>query len=74
MPEIVQLPPDMVFTSPEEERLYRKQRLAAGFRLFSKFGFDEGSPATSPPVTPSTSTTSGSTRSACTSATSGSPT
>ncbi len=25
-----------------EERLHRKQRLAAGFRLFSKFGFDEG--------------------------------
>ncbi len=24
------------------ERLYRKQRLAASFRLFSKFGFDEG--------------------------------
>ncbi len=28
--------------SIEEERLYRKQRLAAGFRLFGKFGFDEG--------------------------------
>ena len=26
----------------EEERLHRKQRLAAAFRLFSKFGFDEG--------------------------------
>jgi ribulose-5-phosphate 4-epimerase/fuculose-1-phosphate aldolase len=26
----------------EEERLHRKQRLAAGFRLFSKFGFEEG--------------------------------
>ncbi len=26
----------------EEERLHRKQRLAASFRLFSKFGFDEG--------------------------------
>ncbi len=25
-----------------EERLHRKQRLAAAFRLFSKFGFDEG--------------------------------
>ena len=24
------------------ERLHRKQRLAAAFRLFSKFGFDEG--------------------------------
>jgi ribulose-5-phosphate 4-epimerase/fuculose-1-phosphate aldolase len=28
--------------SVEEERLHRKQRLAASFRLFSKFGFDEG--------------------------------
>ncbi len=26
----------------EEERTYRKQRLAAGFRLFARFGFDEG--------------------------------
>src|SRR5580704_13624572 len=32
----------MEFDSPEEERLHRKQRLAAAFRLFSKFGFDEG--------------------------------
>src|SRR3954467_7805333 len=30
------------FDTVEEERLYRKQRLAAGFRLFGKFGFDEG--------------------------------
>ncbi len=30
------------FANVEEERLHRKQRLAAGFRLFSKFGFDEG--------------------------------
>ena len=30
------------FQSVEEERLHRKQRLAAGFRLFSKFGFEEG--------------------------------
>jgi ribulose-5-phosphate 4-epimerase/fuculose-1-phosphate aldolase len=28
--------------STEEERLHRKQRLAAAFRLFSKCGFDEG--------------------------------
>src|SRR5687767_13332881 len=27
---------------PVEERLYRKQRLAAAFRLFGRFGFDEG--------------------------------
>jgi ribulose-5-phosphate 4-epimerase/fuculose-1-phosphate aldolase len=26
----------------DDERLYRKQRLAASFRLFGKFGFDEG--------------------------------
>ena len=31
-----------VFANPEDERRHRKQRLAAGFRLFSKFGFDEG--------------------------------
>lgn len=42
MPEIVTYPPDGVFDSPEQERLHRKQRLAAGFRLFSRFGFDEG--------------------------------
>jgi ribulose-5-phosphate 4-epimerase/fuculose-1-phosphate aldolase len=30
------------FTSVDEERLHRKQRLAASFRLFSRFGFDEG--------------------------------
>ena len=28
--------------SVEDERLYRKQRLAASFRLFSRFGFDMG--------------------------------
>jgi ribulose-5-phosphate 4-epimerase/fuculose-1-phosphate aldolase len=30
------------FETPDQERLHRKQRLAAAFRLFSKFGFDEG--------------------------------
>ena len=30
------------FDSVEEERQHRKQRLAAGFRLFGKFGFEEG--------------------------------
>lgn len=38
--------PDDIVTAPErtieEERLHRKQRLAAAFRLFSKCGFDEG--------------------------------
>jgi len=30
------------FDSPEEERLYRKQHLAAAFRVFADRGFDEG--------------------------------
>jgi ribulose-5-phosphate 4-epimerase/fuculose-1-phosphate aldolase len=30
------------FASVEDERLHRKQRLAASFRLFAKYGFDEG--------------------------------
>ncbi|MFI5046545.1 MAG: class II aldolase/adducin family protein [Acidimicrobiia bacterium] len=30
------------FDSVDEERRHRKERLAAGFRLFSKFGFEEG--------------------------------
>ncbi|GAC1517332.1 MAG: class II aldolase/adducin family protein [Acidimicrobiales bacterium] len=30
------------FDNVEDERRHRKERLAAGFRLFSKFGFDEG--------------------------------
>src|SRR5919106_5454099 len=30
------------FDSVEQERLHRKQRLAAAFRLFGRFGFDEG--------------------------------
>ncbi|MFC4766122.1 class II aldolase/adducin family protein [Effusibacillus consociatus] len=37
---IVPQPPS--FQSPEEERRHRKERLAAAFRLFSLFGFDEG--------------------------------
>src|SRR3954453_9913829 len=41
MPDLhLPLPP--TFASVEEERQYRKVRLAAAFRLFSKFGFDEG--------------------------------
>lgn len=42
MPEVMQLPPQMAFDDPADERIHRKQRLAASFRLFSKFGFDEG--------------------------------
>src|SRR5690242_9802740 len=30
------------FATVEEERRHRKQRLAAAFRLFGQFGFDEG--------------------------------
>src|SRR5260370_21880233 len=30
------------FATLEEERRHRKERLAAAFRLFAKFGFDEG--------------------------------
>jgi ribulose-5-phosphate 4-epimerase/fuculose-1-phosphate aldolase len=42
------MPPDRVppqfpaFSSVEEERRHRKQRLAAAFRLFGQFGLDEG--------------------------------
>ena len=31
-----------VFESVEEERLHRKQELAAAFRVFGRFGFSEG--------------------------------
>jgi len=34
--------PAMVFADQDEERLHLKQRLAAAFRLFGRFGFDEG--------------------------------
>ena len=37
-----QLPMPPTFATFEEERRHRQERLAAGFRLFSKFGFDEG--------------------------------
>src|SRR5437588_2275837 len=30
------------FATPAEERRHRKERLAAAFRLFARFGFDEG--------------------------------
>jgi ribulose-5-phosphate 4-epimerase/fuculose-1-phosphate aldolase len=39
MPDLGYLPK---FDTVEEERLHRKQRLAAAFRLFGRFGFDEG--------------------------------
>lgn len=36
------IPRPPVFATPAEERCHRKERLAASFRLFSRFGFDEG--------------------------------
>ena len=42
MTEVVKGSLNKGLDDPSEERLYRKQRLAAAFRLFSKFGFDEG--------------------------------
>jgi ribulose-5-phosphate 4-epimerase/fuculose-1-phosphate aldolase len=39
---MAKLPMPPKFASHADERLHRKQRLAAGFRLFSRFGFDEG--------------------------------
>ncbi len=36
------LPVPPAFHNPEQERRHRKQRLAAGFRLFARFGYDEG--------------------------------
>jgi len=41
MPEF-DLPQPPVFERVEDERLHRKQRLAAAFRLFARYGFDEG--------------------------------
>jgi ribulose-5-phosphate 4-epimerase/fuculose-1-phosphate aldolase len=39
---VLRLPTPPKFATAAEERCYRKQRLAAGFRLFARFGFDEG--------------------------------
>ena len=36
------IPTVPVFSDVAAERLHRKQRLAASFRLFSRLGFDEG--------------------------------
>src|SRR5712675_1948793 len=35
-------PPRPDFQTASQERLHRKQRLAAAFRLFARYGFDEG--------------------------------
>ncbi|MGO1054750.1 class II aldolase/adducin family protein [Crossiella sp. CA198] len=42
MPEGVALPAPPTFDTVEDERRHRKEQLAAGFRLFGKFGFSEG--------------------------------
>src|SRR5690349_17426631 len=36
------VPRPPVFATPAEERRHRRERLAAAFRLFAEFGFDEG--------------------------------
>jgi len=38
----IDLPQPHTFERVEDERLHRKQRLAAAFRLFARYGFDEG--------------------------------
>jgi len=38
----IDLPQPPTFERVEDERLHRKQRLAAAFRLFARYGFDEG--------------------------------
>lgn len=39
---VLNMPSPPKFESVEQERQYRKQHLAAAFRLFARFGFDEG--------------------------------
>jgi ribulose-5-phosphate 4-epimerase/fuculose-1-phosphate aldolase len=39
---VLNIPRPPKFATAAEERLHRKQMLAASFRLFSRFGFDEG--------------------------------
>jgi ribulose-5-phosphate 4-epimerase/fuculose-1-phosphate aldolase len=41
-PTRIEIPAAPGFASVEEERRHRKERLAAAFRLFAHFGFDEG--------------------------------
>lgn len=68
------LPMPPVFETIEEERLHRKQRLAAGFRIFSKFGFEEGIAGHITARIPVTPSASGSTPLRCPSPTSRSQT
>jgi len=39
---VANLPMPPTFATPAEERRHRKERLAGAFRLFARFGFDEG--------------------------------
>ncbi len=41
-PVLRRIPRPETFDNVEDERLHRKQRLAAAFRMFGRFGFDEG--------------------------------
>src|SRR5213596_1573615 len=40
--QLLRIPTPPAFATLDQERRHRKERLAAAFRLFSKFGFDEG--------------------------------
>ena len=40
--KVLRIPSPPAFETVEQERRHRKERLAAAFRLFSRFGFDEG--------------------------------
>jgi ribulose-5-phosphate 4-epimerase/fuculose-1-phosphate aldolase len=42
VPDLFPAPTTGTYEDVAEERLYRKQRLAAAFRLFGRFGFSEG--------------------------------
>jgi ribulose-5-phosphate 4-epimerase/fuculose-1-phosphate aldolase len=42
VPDLFPAPPTGTYEDVDAERLYRKQRLAAAFRLFGRFGFSEG--------------------------------
>src|SRR3954453_4717626 len=42
MPELKMPRPSTHFSGPDEERLHLKQRLALAFRVFGRFGVDEG--------------------------------
>src|ERR1700733_2000529 len=42
MPDLIPAPPTGMYEDVGSERIYRKQRLAAAFRLFGRLGFSEG--------------------------------